>query len=179
MPRHPPIHRHVFDANLVRFVHAAALRIVRDQDAAADVTQEALIRIFAADHTYRGDATYSTWVYRVAATSALMWLRSRRRQLRDVPADAPTYQRDASDDGMSLLERLPGGPTPEELVASAERASAALHAVDALGAKYGEVFRLRYREGCSETEIARRLGTTLPTVKTRAHRALVAARRAA
>lgn len=176
MSRHPTIHRHVFDANLVRFVHAAALRIVRDPDAAADVTQDALLRIFAADHTYRGDAAYSTWVYRVAATSALMWLRCQRRRQREVPGDAP---RADQDDGPGLLERLPAGPTPEELVASAERATAALHAVDALGAKYGEVFRLRYREGCSETETARRLGTTLPTVKTRAHRALVAARRAA
>ena len=173
MPRHATIHRNVFDANLVGFIHAVAMRYVRDPDAAADVTQEALLRVHTSAHTYRGASAYSTWVYRVAATSALMYLRSRRRHLREVTSTCD------ADDGPDLLTRAAAGPSPEQLVASAEHARLALGAVDALGEKYSQVFRLRYAEGCSETEIARLLGTTLPTVKTRAHRALVAARRAA
>jgi DNA-directed RNA polymerase specialized sigma24 family protein len=47
-----------------------------------------------------------------------------------------------------------------------------------LGEKYGPVFYMRYRDGYSETEIASRLGLSLATVKTRAHRAKVAAREA-
>jgi DNA-directed RNA polymerase specialized sigma24 family protein len=49
--------------------------------------------------------------------------------------------------------------------------------VERLGPKYGPVFWMRYRDGFSETEIASRLGLSLATVKTRAHRARVAMRR--
>ena len=48
--------------------------------------------------------------------------------------------------------------------------------VAALGDKYVPIFWMRYLEGYTETEIADRLGLTLATVKTRAHRAKLAAR---
>jgi RNA polymerase sigma-70 factor (ECF subfamily) len=48
--------------------------------------------------------------------------------------------------------------------------------VSRLGDKYGPIFWMRYLEGYTETEIAERLGLSLATVKTRAHRARLAAR---
>jgi len=46
----------------------------------------------------------------------------------------------------------------------------------ALGDKYIQIFWMRYLEGYTETEIARKLSLNLSTVKTRAHRAKVAVR---
>lgn len=162
-----------FDDALVRYAYRIALRYVHDADAAWDVTQEALIRVLRHQASYRGDSAYSTWVFRIVATSALMHLRSGRRRAREISADGER------GDERGLFDRLPSGANPERDVASAECAAVALAAVDRLGDKYGRVFRLRYGEGCSETEVARLIGAPLPTVKTRAHRALVAARQAA
>ena len=55
---------------------------------------------------------------------------------------------------------------------------AARDAIDRMGARYVDVFRLRFVDGYSESEIASQLDLSLATVKTRAHRARLAARTA-
>jgi RNA polymerase sigma-70 factor (ECF subfamily) len=148
------------------------MKYVRDEDAAWDVTQDALLNAFRHRASFRGDSAYSTWIYRVAATSALMYLRRQRRHAHAV-LDAVSDDADAT----SALDHVPSpGPSPEAAVSVREQIERVRAAVAALGEKYEPVFWRRYADGYSETEIARQLGTTLPTVKTRAHRALVAAR---
>ena len=65
---------------------------------------------------------------------------------------------------------------PDEAVAESELLERVRKGVAALGDKYVPIFWMRYLEGYTETEIAEKLGLTLATVKTRAHRAKVAAR---
>jgi RNA polymerase sigma-70 factor (ECF subfamily) len=161
-----------FGADTVRYVYAVAMKYVRDEDAAWDVTQDALLNAFRHRDSFRGDSAYSTWLYRIAATTALMYLRKQRRRAREVLASASP-----DPDGASVLDLAPAhDPSPEAMIADREDVARVRTAVAALGDKYEPVFWMRYAGGYSETEIARRLGTTLPTVKTRAHRALVAAR---
>ncbi len=158
------------DAGTVRYVFAVAMKYVRDEDAAWDVTQNALLAAHRHRDSFRGDSAYSTWLYRIAATSALMFLRQRRRRSREVLAPSSTEP--------SPLDLAPAAtPTPEDALADHQLVAAMRAAVAGLGDKYPAVFWMRYGEGRSETEIARRLGASLPAVKTRAHRALLAARR--
>lgn len=160
------------EKDAVRYVYAVAMKYVRDEDAAWDVTQDALLSAFRHRASFRGDSAYSTWLYRIAATTALMYLRRQRRRSREIAASAA-----AEPDGTTALDTAASGePSPEVALAAREEVAAASAAVEALGEKYAPVFWMRYAEGYSETEIARRLHTTLPTVKTRAHRALCAAR---
>jgi RNA polymerase sigma-70 factor (ECF subfamily) len=161
-----------FGADTVRYVYAIAMKYVRDEDAAWDVTQDALLNAFRHRASFRGDSAYSTWLYRIAATAALMYLRKQRRRSREVLASTPV-----DPDAASVLDAAASpGPSPEATVGVRQEVERVRSAVAALGEKYEPVFWMRYGDGYSETEIADLLETTLPTVKTRAHRALVAAR---
>ena len=61
------------------FVYSVAMKYLKDRDEAADVTQDALLNAFRHRKSFRGDSRFTTWLYRVAATTALMHLRKKRR----------------------------------------------------------------------------------------------------
>jgi RNA polymerase sigma-70 factor (ECF subfamily) len=157
-----------------RYVFAIAMRYVKDRDAAEDVTQEALLAAHRHRDRFRGDARHSTWLYRIAVTSALMHLRSRRRRIR---REAPDAEREPERVGRAP-ERPDPAAGPDERCDARRRLAAVEAVLGALGAKYREVFWLRYGEGLGDAEIARALGTEVSTVKTRAHRARRALRAA-
>jgi RNA polymerase sigma-70 factor (ECF subfamily) len=160
------------DAQIRSYVFSVAMKYVKDEEAAADVAQEAMLLAHRHRDQFRGDSLFTTWLYRVTATTALMWLRKQKRLSREVPASGST-----EEDGPSWLETRPDPEAaPEEAVAESELLERVRRGVAALGDKYVPIFWMRYLEGYTETEIAEKLGLTLATVKTRAHRAKVAAR---
>lgn len=148
------------------YVFAVAMKYIKDEDAAADVAQEALLAAHRHRDQFRGDSRYSTWLYRVAATAALMYLRRRRRHARELPVPIRL-----SEDDALPVEFADPAPSPEEQVAAAQLVDRIDGELSRLGDKYRDVFWLRFRDGCSESEIAERLGLALTTVKTRAFRA--------
>jgi RNA polymerase sigma-70 factor (ECF subfamily) len=156
------------------YARSIAMRYVRDEHDADDVAQDAMLLAHRYRDSFRGDSRYSTWLYRVTATAALMFLRKQRRYAREVPASGAV---DA--DGTPLLERqaAPGDPRAET-IAHRELDEVA-RAVAALGAKYPTVFWKRYGEGRTETEIAHEMGLSVAAVKTRAFRGRQAALRVA
>jgi RNA polymerase sigma factor (sigma-70 family) len=88
------------DAEARSYAKAIALRFVKDDVTAADdIAQDAMLLAHRHLASYRGDARFSTWLYRVTTTAALMHLRRSRRRCREVLA--PT-------DDASWLEALPG-----------------------------------------------------------------------
>ncbi len=74
--------RAAFD-ELVRRTHAAtytlALRLTLNEEDARDVTQEAYLRAYKGLKNYRGDAQFSTWLYRITANCASTFLSTRTR----------------------------------------------------------------------------------------------------
>ena len=83
------------------------------------------------------------------------------------------------DDGPSWIETRPDpAPAADVTLAAREECAKLGAAVERMGPRYGSVFRLRFVEGCTETEIAAQLGLSVATVKTRTHRARLAARAA-
>lgn len=155
------------------YVKSVAMKYVRDDQDAEDVTQDALLLAHRYRASFRGESRYSTWLYRVTATAALMFLRKQRRIAREIPSSHAT-----DDEGAPMLERH-AAPTDvrAEVIARAEL-DHMTDAVAALGAKYPAVFWKRYGEGRTETEIARELGISVAAVKTRAFRGRQAALRA-
>lgn len=61
---------------------AVALRYTRDPEVAHDVVQSAFEKALRHRDQFRGQARVSTWVHRIVANEALMWLRSERRRAR-------------------------------------------------------------------------------------------------
>lgn len=162
------------DADPVRtraYVKSVALKYVRDDQDAEDVTQDAMLLAHRYRASFRGESRFSTWLYRVTATAALMFLRKQRRLARRIPASGSVND----EDGTPWLEQHPA-PTDlrAEIIAKVDLGLVS-EAVAALGTKYPAVFWKRYGEGRTETEIARDLGVSVAAVKTRAFRARQAA----
>lgn len=148
-----------------RFVYAVARRIVRDDCTAHDVAQEALLLAFRYRHQFRGDASYRTWLHRIATTAALSALRRERRWRRSQDAAG-----DAWAQGFTPGAGAPP-PAPDDALDRAARLAQVDEVVAALDEKYRSVLELCVRDGKSELQAARTLGITRGTVKIRAFRA--------
>jgi RNA polymerase sigma-70 factor, ECF subfamily len=145
------------------FVYSVAMKYMKDEERANDVAQDAMMLAFQHRDSFRGDSRFTTWLYRIAATTALMHLRKQRR--------SGIMQSLSNDDGSITID--PGDPhsSPEEVSGASEAVRLAeLHLAE-MGVKYGEIFALRFVDGYSESEIAERLKLHVATVKTRAYRA--------
>lgn len=153
------------------YVKSIALKYVRDDQDAEDVTQEAMLLAHRYRDSFRGESRFSTWLYRVTATAALMFLRKQRRLAREVPASGSVRD----EDGAPWLEQHPAPTDLGAEVMARVDLGVVSEAVARLGAKYPAVFWKRYAEGRTETEIAKDLGLSVAAVKTRAFRARQAA----
>jgi RNA polymerase sigma-70 factor (ECF subfamily) len=152
------------------YVYSVAMKYVKDEEAAADIAQDALLLAHRHRGSFRGDSRYSTWLYRIAATTALMYLRKKRRRALELLSPAKNDE-EAFPEVTSADD-----PGPDEEVAGREAMRLIRRRLGELGDKYERIFWMRYLEGYTETEIAAELDLTLATVKTRAHRARVAVR---
>lgn len=151
------------------FAYAVAMKYVRNDDEAADVAQDAMLTAYRNRHAFRGQSRFTTWLYRVAATTALMHLRKKRR----APVELTVS---VDEDAPRALEVADPTSSPEELAAAHEAVERVQRRLDELGERYGEVFARRFAGGESEVEIASSLDLCVATVKTRAYRARLALR---
>jgi RNA polymerase sigma-70 factor (ECF subfamily) len=160
-----------FTAKERDFVYGVAMKYMKDEEKAHDVTQDAMLLAYRHRASFRGDSRFTTWLYRIAATTALMHLRKDRRLPLHAPIDTATGEDEAVDE--------PRGEesSPEERSASSEAIELAGERLAEMGEKYGEIFAMRFVEGYSESEIARKLSLNVATVKTRAYRARAHLRR--
>ena len=149
-------------------VYRAARAIVRDEQEAEDVMQQAYVNAFTHLRQFNGVAQFSTWLTRIAINEALARV---RRQVR--------YE--AFDDELSNVEpfmsRNPS-ENPERQAFTSELRELLDWAIDTLPNGMREVFVLRDVEGLSTSEVAECLGVTEDVVKTRLSRGRAALRRA-
>ena len=145
-------------------VYRAVRALVRDEDEAEDVMQQAYVLAFTHLDQFQGDARFSTWLIRIAVNEALQYLRKRSRLVAiDGGAD------DELEAGMKLLER--NTPDPERQTSERELSRLLEATIDALPVPYRMVFMLREVDGLSTAETAEVLSVSQDVVKTRLHRA--------
>ncbi len=161
-----------FTAKEREFVYGVAMKYMKDEEKAHDVTQDALLLAYRHRASFRGDSRFTTWLYRIAATTALMHLRKDRRLPLTTSIDSA-----ANDDSAVGDEPRDEASTPEDSWASSEAIALAGERLAEMGDKYGQIFNMRFVEGYSESEIARKLSLNVATVKTRAYRARAHLRR--
>lgn len=146
---------------LYRLVRA----VVRNNSEAEDVLQEAYLRAFTGLHAFRGTASLSTWLSRIALNTALMRLRARRRKKRTAPLfDAGTAQ-------VISFPLVSSTDDPERIMAQRQLLHLVEEATDALPEAFRLVFVARVIEGLSVEETAALFDLPTATVKTRLHRA--------
>lgn len=136
-------------------VFGTVLRLVRDREVAAEVTNRAFYRAF--DHLGRFDERrpLRPWLVRIAANEALNELRTRRRdQEHTIGGEAAAIE----------LEQLAGGPDPAELIPQRERRAAIRAAVARLPEMQRTVVVLRYFADLSYADIAEATEQTVNNV---------------
>ncbi len=134
-------------------------RFCGDADLAEDMTQEVYLRVWRALPSFRGEAKFGTWLYRLAINACL----NRRRQLR--------AQLQVVDDERTLALLTSEEPSPSASALDRERNAALWAEVDRLPEKYRLVITLFYQQNLSYQEIAALLGLPLGTVKAHLNRA--------
>lgn len=136
----------------------------------SDLVQDAMLQVIRRLDTFRGDAQFSTWLYRVTANAALMRMRSDRRR-RQTSFDDHEPEAEAA---MHNVPATPGGEWAlrvDQRVEEKHRRDRLERALDELPEGYRDVVLEHYLEGAPLQELADRLGTTESSVRSRLHRA--------
>lgn len=154
-------------------VFRLGLKMLRNEQDAEDVLQETFVNVYRHLDDFRGDAEFSTWIYRIATNASLMRIRSRRPT---ASLDEPADSGDSPGDPASPRELVDWSATPEEVLLNGETRSQMDAALARLPATLRSVFVLRDIQGLSVAETAHALNISEPNVKTRLHRARLALR---
>jgi RNA polymerase sigma-70 factor, ECF subfamily len=161
-----------------RQLYRLALRMTGSEADAQEVLQEAFLNAYQKLPLFRGEAQFSSWLYRIAANSALMRLR-RKRRAPDALADQPLELQGPRFSAEGFLDPSPRGDwsqRADEKMMDRELGSAIDQAVAGLPDDYRTVFLLKDVDGLSNEDIAGALDLTVPAVKSRLHRARLALR---
>src|SRR5688500_7704490 len=152
-----------------RPIYALAYRVIgRDEDA-RDVAQETFLRAFRALPGFKGQAKFSSWIYRIALNLCRDWIRRKKR--------TPVSQMPEDVDLSELAAEQ--GPTEsvEELVARRELSAVVEEAMTLLPEEQRTAVILKEYHGMTFQEIADLQGCPLSTVKTRLYQGLSVLRR--
>jgi RNA polymerase sigma-70 factor (ECF subfamily) len=152
-----------------RPIYALAYRVIGREEDARDVCQETFLRAFRALGGFKGQAKFSSWLYRIALNLCRDWIRRERRQ---PIAQAP--------EGVDLIE-LAGESSPSEsievLLTRKEIGAAVAQAMAHLPEEQRTAIILKEYHGLTFQEIADMLECPLSTVKTRLYQGLTVLRR--
>jgi RNA polymerase sigma-70 factor (ECF subfamily) len=140
-------------------VYGMTLRFVRSAGEAEDLAQEAFLRAYRGLDGFKGNARFSTWLYRIAWNLCADWLRRNRK-----PGRAAL----AIDDAAGIAD---GRLDVEEGVLASEERREVQRALDRLDEKYRSVLILLYYQKMTYDQIAAVLDVPVKTVETRLYRA--------
>ncbi|NOT17299.1 MAG: RNA polymerase sigma factor RpoE [Sulfuriferula sp.] len=161
--------KRAFDLLVVKYERRLARllsRFVRDSHEVEDIAQETFIKAYRALASFRGDAAFYTWLYRIGINTAKNYLMARGRR-------APTSTEfDAEEaEGFEGAEALQELNTPESELLSKEIGQVVNDAMAALPEDLRTAITLREIEGLSYEEIAETMDCPIGTVRSRIFRA--------
>jgi RNA polymerase sigma-70 factor, ECF subfamily len=152
-----------------RPIYALAYRVIGREEDARDVAQETFLRAFRALNGFKGQAKFSSWLYRITLNLCRDWIRKERR--------TPVSQ---APEGVDIIELAgEGAPTDtiEQLVGRNQLSRAVSKAMASLPEEQRTAIILKEYHGLTFQEIADMLDCPLSTVKTRLYQGLSVVRR--
>ena len=150
-----------------RPIFALAYRVLGREEDARDVCQETFLRAFRALKGFKGQAKFSSWLYRIALNLCRDWSRRERRSSMVIPLD--------TDAEPTPVDRPV--ETAEELVVRRDLGRVITRAMTALSEKQRTTIVLKEYHGLTFQEIAELQGCPLSTVKTRLYQGFGVLRR--
>ncbi|HEX7487037.1 MAG TPA: RNA polymerase sigma factor [Vicinamibacterales bacterium] len=152
-----------------RPIYALAYRTIGHEDDARDVVQETFLRAFRGLGGFKGQAKFSSWLYRIAMNLCRDWIRRQRR--------TPVM---VTPDGLDLIELAGEGEGVERVddaVARKDLSRIVARAMTVLPEEQRAAIVLKEYHGLTFQEIAELLGCPLSTVKTRLYQGLTVLRK--
>ena len=144
-----------------RKMYALAFRMCGNAEDASDCLQDAMLRIYRGLGSFKGEAAFSTWIYRIQVNVCRDFFRKLKHRRAD-SLDAITEKgRDPVDTAL----------TPDESAENADLKRQISNAIQQLPEDMRETLVLREIQGCSYEEIAQILDINIGTVKSRINRA--------
>ncbi len=144
-------------------IYNLGFRLLRNKEDAADIMQETYMAAYENLPKFKGNSSFSTWLYRIATNFALMKMRrekNKRVSVSELNETSNLYDKALSDWSESPVDHLKNQELKEILD----------KAINSLPPKYRSVFVLHDIEGLGIAEVAEILSISGPAVKTRSHR---------
>jgi RNA polymerase sigma-70 factor, ECF subfamily len=149
-------------------VYRLALRITGSNEDAEEVAQDALWTAARKISTFKGEAAFGSWLYRIAANAAYQKLRARKAKAPEIAMDdvLPAFD----DAGRHFEPMADWSERVDEQALQGELRRVLGAAIDELPPDYRTALVMHDVEGLSNPDIAEALGISLPAVKSRVHR---------
>ena len=151
-------------------VFGLILRMVGNREEAEDLAQEVFITVLKSIDSFRGEAKFSTWLYRIAANHT----KNRMKYLNRRAYKTTSEYDEAAERSAQRGEALPRAHNPESAMAGAQIDRVVQGAIAELDEDHRELVVLRDMEELSYEEIVSITGLNEGTVKSRLHRARTA-----
>lgn len=148
-----------------RRAFAIALSLVRDENDARELVQDAFLRVYKGLATFQGGSSFFTWLYRIITNLSIDLIRKPGRQLVELEPSRVDAD-DARDSEYPLVARIDGAD-PIDVVRRREIAARLKVALDALPPYHRGVIVMREIEGLSYEEMAQAMNVSKGTIMSR------------
>jgi len=142
------------------YVFTLVFRIVKNREDAEEVAQDVFIKAYRALADFKGASKFSTWLYTIANTTSLSFLRKKKLEVHSLDNERIFEVADSQESAMTA-----------NLIETKSRTTMVTRAIEMLGADDAEIITLFYKADQHLDEIARILGIEPNTAKVRLHRA--------
>jgi RNA polymerase sigma-70 factor (ECF subfamily) len=148
-----------------RRAFAIALSLVRDENDARELVQDAFLRVHKSLPSFQGGSSFFTWLYRIVTNLSIDLIRKPGRQTTDI--DDPRLGLDESRETDFPLTARVDGADPHDVVRRKEIAARVQTALEALPPYHRGVIVMREIEGLSYEEMAEAMGVSKGTIMSR------------
>lgn len=151
-----------------KYVCTTVYSVVRNYDDSFDVAQEVFLKLYHNIGSFKGESSFSSWLYRIAKNTALDFLRKEKKNRNNVSlyvenSDGEEAEIDIPDTSASS--------NPEQTAVKNEAKDIIYNALDEISDEHKEIIILRDIDGYTYEEISEMLGLEYGTVKSRLFRA--------
>ena len=157
-----------------KYVCTTVYSVVRNYDDSFDVAQEVFLKLYHNIGSFKGESSFSSWLYRIAKNTALDFLRKEQKNKNNV--SLYTENSDGEETVMDIPDTSVSS-SPEQTAVKNEAKEILYSALDEISDEHKEIIILRDVDGYTYEEIAEMLGLEYGTVKSRLFRAREALRK--
>lgn len=146
-------------------VYNTALGIIQNAEDAEDISQEVFVQVYESVHTFKGEAKFSTWLYKITVTKTMDHIRRKKRKKRFAFIQGLFGAND------EIAHDPPDFHHPGVVLDKKETAAELFKAIEQLPENQKIAFTLNKLEGLNYQEVSEIMNTTVPSIESLLHRA--------